>query len=133
MNACSQFFFIWLSDIVATHMSRSLSVRLFLATDTIDRISIPTNFLSAAWSFKLFISAALLDCCSVAVRSISLTEIESLALVTIIKRSHHSSHWMRDKTAVFKTGQNSRFSKRDKTADFQNRTKQPIFETGQNS
>ena len=42
---------------------------------------------------------------------------------------------MRDKTAVFKTRQNSRFSKRDKTADFkrdktadfQNRTKQPIF------
>ena len=37
---------------------------------------------------------------------------------------------MRDKTADFKTGQNSRFSKRDKTADFQNGTKcvllQPI-------
>ena len=30
-------------------------------------------------------------------------------------------------------GQNSRFSKRDKTADFQNGTKQPIFKTGQNS
>ena len=41
--------------------------------------------------------------------------------------------WMRDKTADFKTRQNSRFSKRDKTADFQNGTKQPIFKTGQNS
>ena len=28
---------------------------------------------------------------------------------------------MRDKTADFRTKQNSRFSKRDKTADFQNR------------
>ena len=40
---------------------------------------------------------------------------------------------MRDKTADFKTRQNSRFSKRDKTADFQNETKQPIFKTRQNS
>ena len=40
---------------------------------------------------------------------------------------------MRDKTSDFKTRQNSRFSKRDKTADFQNGTKQPIFKTGQNS
>ena len=30
-------------------------------------------------------------------------------------------------------GQNSRFSKRDETADFQNGTKQPIFKTGQNN
>ena len=29
-------------------------------------------------------------------------------------------YWMRDKTADFKTRQNSGFSKRDKTADFQN-------------
>ena len=52
------------------------------------------------------------------------------------------SFGMRDKTAdfqnetkqpIFKTRQNSRFSKRDKTADFQNETKQPIFKTGQNS
>ena len=40
--------------------------------------------------------------------------------------------WMRDKTADFKTRQNSRFSKRRKTADFQNGTKQPIFQTEQN-
>ena len=39
---------------------------------------------------------------------------------------------MRDKTADFKTRQNSRFSKRDKTADFQNGIKQPIFKTEQN-
>ena len=39
---------------------------------------------------------------------------------------------MRDKTADFKTRQNSRFSKRDKTADFRNGTKQPIFRTEQN-
>ena len=39
---------------------------------------------------------------------------------------------MRDKTADFKTRQNSRFSKRDKTADFQHETKQPIFKTEQN-
>ena len=38
-----------------------------------------------------------------------------------------------NKTADFETRQNSRFSKRDKTADFQNGTKQPIFETEQNS
>ena len=36
------------------------------------------------------------------------------------------------KQPIFKTGQNSRFSKRDKTADFQNGTKQPIFKTEQN-
>ena len=34
---------------------------------------------------------------------------------------------MRDKTTDFKTRQNDRFSKRDKTPDFQNGTKQPIF------
>ena len=39
---------------------------------------------------------------------------------------------MRNKTADFKTRQNSRFSKRYKTADFQNGTKQPIFKTEQN-
>ena len=36
------------------------------------------------------------------------------------------------KQLIFKTKQNSRFSKRGKTNDFQNGTKQPIFKTEQN-
>ena len=39
----------------------------------------------------------------------------------------------RDKTAYFQNGTKQPISKRDKTADFQNETKQPIFKTGQNS
>ena len=35
--------------------------------------------------------------------------------------------WMRDKTADFRVGQNSRFLKRDKIADFDNEPKPPIF------
>ena len=35
--------------------------------------------------------------------------------------------WMRDKTADFSVGQNSRFWKRDKIADFDNETKLPIL------
>ena len=34
---------------------------------------------------------------------------------------------MRDKTAAFRMGQNSRFWKRDKIADFDNETKPPIL------
>ena len=34
---------------------------------------------------------------------------------------------MRDKTADFRVGQNSRFWKRDKIADFDNETKPPIL------
>ena len=40
-------------------------------------------------------------------------------------------NWMRDKTADFRVGQNSRFWKRDKIADFENGTKSPILKTGQ--
>ena len=38
-----------------------------------------------------------------------------------------------EKSISLDAGQNSRFSKQDKTADFQNETKQPIFKTRQNS
>ena len=44
----------------------------------------------------------------------------------------YSTFWMRDKTADFRVGQNSRFWKRDKIADFENGTKSPILKTGQN-
>ena len=42
---------------------------------------------------------------------------------------YHITHapGMRDKTADFRVGQNSRFWKRDKIADFDNETKQPIL------
>ena len=40
---------------------------------------------------------------------------------------------MRDEIADFRVGQNGRFWKRDKIADFDNETKQPIWKTGQNS
>ena len=39
---------------------------------------------------------------------------------------------MRDKTADFRVGQNSRFLKRDKIADFDNETKPPILTMRQN-
>ena len=51
----------------------------------------------------------------------------------ILKQDKTTDFQNRTKQPIFKTGQNSRFSKQDKTTDFQNRTKNKILEKQQRS
>ena len=62
------------------------------------------------------------------------TATKCIQIISISRERDKTADFQnRTKQPICKTGQNSRFSKQDKTADFQNRTKQPIFKTGQNS
>ena len=57
----------------------------------------------------------------------------SIQVIVGTDAGQNSRFSKRDKTAYFQNGTKQPISKRDKTADFQNETKQPIFKTGQNS
>ena len=61
----------------------------------------------------------------------TLIEIDELKIV-VRRKNTKCDELKSTKFSFFKTRKNSRFSKRDKPADFQNGTKQPTFKTEQN-
>ena len=90
-NSLSQFVRSSCSVTVATLISETLSVTLFLSAVPNDRKTTLIVFRSAACSLRLFNKATFLGACSVAFLKNSLTDNEYLAFTSTVKRSHQSS------------------------------------------